>query len=259
MATAFNAISDKMQAMICKTATFERELAPPQEDFPRPVWTRVTTDGVLLTNSAEYAAWDQSPCELFVCELCWHPSCAMSNLARAARLGDWLVFYPPELSDLPDFADGWRDASHFLPQTLFFSPAIWRGMRTECIALPKASTFPAITRKGLVNLWLRGMPVESPTTPNRDDIPKLKEQLLVSDPLDESAAVAQIDTLLHWSDKDPNDPVDGTIVELAQFDLTVNTLHLDGKTSREWRCFTASKPLGLILMDELVFIFKASF
>lgn len=241
-------------AMICKAATFQRALAPPQEDFQRPVWTRVTVDGVLLTNSAEYAGWDQSPCELYVCESCWAPSCAMSNLANVACVGDWLVFYPPELSELPSWTEGWGNPSNFLSKTLWFPPSLWDRMRGECESIPTASHFPIITRRGLVSLWLRQMPLGTHHPPGRDDLPKLKDLLLASDPLSESVALSRIDSILSWCDEAPGMEVAGQISQHEEFTGTVNTLHLDGQPSPEWHCFTSGNGLGLALGDDLLFL-----
>ena len=62
----------------CDSLTLERWTAPPQEDFPRPPWTKLIAHGVLLSNSVEYANWADDPVEPIVCEGCWCPACARS-------------------------------------------------------------------------------------------------------------------------------------------------------------------------------------
>ncbi|QDU58091.1 hypothetical protein [Aeoliella mucimassa] len=239
--------------MICKTASFEQTLAPPQEDLPRPMWTRLNVDGIELTNSVEYAGWHETPSELSVCESCWSSCCAMQNLAVVARLGEWLACFPADLTALDAMRREIVSESNLFGHVLLFEPELWRSMQAECQALPAIDSFPGITRGQLLNLWLRQLPQALLNQPRPGDLRNRMESLLASDPLSESEAVQRIDKLLEWVNESPHSEVQGSVAKLGGHLSPLNTLHFDGHPSPAWTCCTATEPLGLVLDHSIVF------
>ena len=239
--------------MICRTFSFEQGLAPPQEDLPRPVWTKLMVNGIEVTNSVEGAGWDQTPCELWVCEQCWSSSCSMLGLAIVARLENWLVCLPPCESDLETLCELWRGESRFFPHVLLFEQPQWQAMREECGALPAFTSFPLLTRTQLLHLWLQQLPVEVHEAPKLRHLEELMPLLLASDPLSEEEAVRNITKLLVWANESPGSPAMGSMTMIDDYDGVLNILHFDGTPSPSWSCLTASGELGIVVDNLLVF------
>ena len=99
----------------CQRLSVEKWIAPPQEDLPRPTWTKLFADGVMLSNSIEFAEWRGDLVEPMVCESCWSPGCAMAGLASIVRTSDQLIWLAPSRREIPERWQNMLAQAHFSP------------------------------------------------------------------------------------------------------------------------------------------------
>ena len=143
----------------CDMPHLERWTAPPQQDFPRPTWTKLVANGVLLSNSLEYANWLASPVQPILCESCWSAGCSLDGLARIVRLNDHILWLAARSADLvgPGL-DGLSD-DNVIAEPVLMPVATWERLRAIVESLPASESFPKATRDDVAALWMHEMPV----------------------------------------------------------------------------------------------------
>lgn len=51
-----------------------------------PAWTRVTCRGLQITNSLEWADWEENPVQVILCDACGHQGCASGGYVHVSHL-----------------------------------------------------------------------------------------------------------------------------------------------------------------------------
>jgi hypothetical protein len=237
----------------CDSPTLVQWVAPPQEDLPRPTWTKLIAQGVTLSNSIEYANWVADPVEPIVCELCWDATCARAGLARVRRLDDQLVWVPPRPKDVDEF---WRDVlteANFIREPVLIPGQTWEALREKFPRLPAAESYPRATAGDIATLWVRGMP-NAVRPPEVAGVVDRLSSALASDPLDLDPAREVIRSMVGWAQRTLNEPVQGRIVRTLNCGVPVNTLYFDGPIIVEWAAFLVGRDNSFTVGEDWVFI-----
>lgn len=188
----------------CEAPTLEQWVAPPQEDFPRPTWTKLVAGGVMLSNSIEYADWAVDPVEPIVCESCWDSTCARAGLARIVHLGDYLLWLPPTLRDIDEF---WRDLmseANFIRAAVLMPVTTWEALREKFPRFPAPQRYRQATRGDLAALWLGEMP-ETVRVKELSDLEARLQEALASDPIDLVPARKVVRSMVRWILQSPQE------------------------------------------------------
>ena len=236
----------------CETPVLEEWIARPQEDFPRPTWTKLIANGLVLSNSIEYADWDAVPVEPMVCELCWAPGCARAGLARIVRLPRQLLWTRPNLGDIDEF---WRDPlgeAQFIRDDVLIPERAWMGLHERVPLLPAANHFPRATRRHLAALWLSEMPAAVRVTDLDALGDRVWETALASDPLDLEPTREITRQLCAWLREAPDEPLSGCIVP-ATTSNGINRIYFDGLPLPEWPAFALGPPNSPAFGRDLVY------
>jgi hypothetical protein len=238
----------------CDSFSLEQGIAPPQGDLPRPTWTKLIAQGMLLSNSIEYAHWTASPVEPIVCEGCWDATCARAGLARIVNLGDDLLWLPPRLRDIDEF---WRDGlseANFIRQPVVMPHATWERLRDKFPQLPHPLTYPRAVRRDLAGLWLGAIP----EAVRVDELGQLEERLrhevLASDPLDLEPAREVVRSMIGWLSENLDEPIVGRIVGTGDCGGLVNSLYFEGPSVSEWPAFVVGRDRAFVLERDWVFL-----
>ncbi len=133
-------------------------------------------DGVMLSNSIEFADWNARPIHPIVCESCWSAGCGPA-FAVIVRVADNLLWLPPSREEFPDLWDTVISEAVLMPETT------WESMRQRFPNMPAAESYPLATRRDFATLWLAEMPEVVRTLEIRR-LESLLGTALASDPLD---------------------------------------------------------------------------
>lgn len=217
----------------CESPDLERWIAPPQEDFPRPTWTKLSANGVLLSNSLEYANWQSTPIEPIVCESCWSAGCSLAGLARIVHLKDHLLWLAPRAMDLAGPVLDRLSDDNLLSEPVMMPIATWERLRLVVATLPPYDSFPPATRGDVAALWMHQMPISSRVC----DVQRIETSLraaVASDPLDLEPARDIVSAMVRWFQQGPHDSVTGTVLRIEACAGSANTFYFDHD---EWPCF----------------------
>ena len=234
----------------CDSPILEQWIAPPQEDFVRPTWTKLIAQGVMLSNSLEYADWTANPVEPIVCEGCWNPSCARAGLARIVSLGDQLLWLPPRPHDIDEFWRGRLSEANFIRDSVLMPAATWERIRETYPRLPSAQSYPHANRQDLGTLWLREMP-EGVRVAALGDVEHCLRAAIASDPLDLDPARELVRSIVRWIVENPKQAVAGRIVRVQNCECAINTFYFDGDG---WAAFAVGRQKCLALGPDWVYM-----
>jgi len=240
----------------CESPTLEQWLAPPQENFPRPTWTKLLAGGVMLSNSIEYATWTACPVEPIVCEACWNSGCAQAGLARIVRLGDYLLWLPPRPRDIDE---SWREELNeaaFIREAVLIPAPTWEELRTRFSDVPPAESYPRAVRSDLATAWIREMP-EAVRVAELGGLEARLREALASDPLDLEVARDVVQRMSSWVFQQPEGAVEGQLVRSQDCRDDVNTFYFDGPPFAEWPAFVIGCEIGFALGADWVFLSEA--
>ncbi|MFL5340196.1 MAG: hypothetical protein ACJ8F7_08585 [Gemmataceae bacterium] len=232
--------------LYCESPTLEEWIAPPQEDFPRPTWTKLLANGSLLSNSLEYANWLATPVEPMVCEGCWNSGCSGQGLAKIVRLSDQLLWLPPRLADV----SSWLNESSFIRFAVLMPVETWERLRAITPRIPPANSYAKATRADIAGLWLHEIPKEARIREVGDMDHGLRSAL-ASDPLDMEPAKAVVKSLIDWIRAAPDDPVQGRMVRANTCGASINTFYFDGY---EWPSFLVGLEHCFVCGEEWAFV-----
>jgi hypothetical protein len=233
----------------CESPTLERWVAPPQEDFPRPTWTRLIADGVLLSNAIEYLDWNANPIETLVCESCWSAGCSRAGLARIVRLADQVLWLPARLRDLNGFASGWLNETNVIQEAVLFPAAAWERLCESCQKVISANNCPPANRDDIGVLWVHEMPKEA-RVKDPSSIERCLRAALASDPLDLDPAKEVVRNMVRWILEAPVEAVVGHLERAQGCRAAVNTFYFDGY---EWPSFAMRMEKGFTFGPEWVY------
>jgi hypothetical protein len=233
----------------CVSPSLECWVAPPQEDLPRPTWTKLIADGILLSNSLEYANWRVNPVEPFVCDSCWNSGCVQTGLARIVRLADDLLWLPPRPCDIDSSRRAWLSEANFIRHAVLMPAATWERLRQTCPNLPSANSYAPATRADLAALWIHEMP-EGIRVHDVGQLEKCLRAVLASDPLDLDSAREAVRLLVGWLLEAPEEAVHGRLVRAQTFGVAINTFYFDGD---EWPSFAVGWERGFAFGADLHF------
>jgi hypothetical protein len=238
----------------CVSPTLEQGIAPPQEDFPRPTWTKLIAKGLELSNSIEYARWDETPVQPMVCPGCWDASCWRSGLARLVTLADHLLWARPTWDDIDEFWRGVLREQHFLRESVLMPRRTWNRLRSRFPRLPPFASFPSATRRDLERMWIDEMPqpVRVAEPSGLDD--RWRRTVLASDPLDLGPAWEILQSLCRWLRERPGEPLVGRIVRAKAIAAPLNTFYFDGPPFLEWPAFAVGWEGSFALGQKWVFV-----
>jgi hypothetical protein len=213
-----------------------------------PHWTRLVCGGVQLTNAINAVDWlDEEPAvQVELCESCGWAGCASGGYVHVSRLESHLLWTPPHI-DLDDPFE----ASYYRPSDpvrqhggVAIAVEDWEAWRRQFPGLPPATDFAPTLRRDLLAAW-RGEAQIFGQFDSPDDLVELARQRVVAaDPSSVEDALAQLDAVASWLQREPDAPVDGALVD-APDGAGVETLYLDVPDTfdrdvlREWRA-TAS-------------------
>jgi hypothetical protein len=230
----------------CKSPTLV-EWHPPPHSNQHPLWTKLIADGVMLSNSIEYANWRASPVYPIVCESCWCAECGPA-FAVIVRLAENLLWLPPNQDDFPDL---WWPV---ISEPVLMSERTWEWLRQKFPNMPAAESYPLATRRDLATLWMAEMP-EVVRTSQLRKLEPLVSTALASDPLDLEAARYAIGQIVNWVEERPKEPVAGKL--LRDDEIEINTLFFDGPPTTLWPAFAIGTPVSFTLGDDVVFVCEA--
>ncbi|MAG92883.1 MAG: hypothetical protein CMJ48_03950 [Planctomycetaceae bacterium] len=225
----------------CNAPTFETWLAPPQEDFPRPTWTKLFANGQLLSNSIEYANWNADPTKLWVCEQCWSSGCSGSGLTRIVRLSSQVLWLRPRLEHIDT---DWLDESSFIPTPLLMPRRGWDQLSNEFSEVPAFEELQRPTKIDLFTLWIEEMPDDVRTLLPHDGLGidnlsrTLRRNTLATDPLSFSDSVSVIERIVEAANEDPASQFEGDLLPIDKTTEPITSLFFDGPLVPEWRAFT---------------------
>jgi hypothetical protein len=195
----------------CESPTLEQWLAPPQDNLPRPTWTKMFAGGVMLSNSIECADWAASPVDPIVCEACWNPGCAMEGLARIVRIGDHLLWLPRRPRDIPESLPEWLNKAAFISEAVLMPAASWEELRNLFPKLPPTKSYPLAVRGDAATAWISEMP-EAVRVGELGGLDARLREALASDPLDLEPAREVVQRLVGWVHERPERPMKGQLV-----------------------------------------------
>ncbi|MBI3823371.1 MAG: hypothetical protein HY289_11935 [Planctomycetes bacterium] len=229
----------------CETPTLEQWIAPPQEDLPRPTWTKLIADRFLISNSLEYADWHASPAQPLVCETCWNPGCSQAGLANIVRLGDQLLWLPPRMQ-----ANSPLSEVNFIAEPVLMPVVTWAKLRETISNLPAATTFARATLGDLAPLWLHEIPRNGKIR-KIEDIASWLRSALASDPLDLDVAKLTVAALVDWICSNHEQTAEGRILRQAACGNAVNTFYFDGY---EWPSYLDGNAHSFACGGEWIFV-----
>ena len=237
----------------CDSPTLEEWVAPPQDDLPRPKWTKLLAGDLMLSNSVEFADWQADPVQPIACELCWHPGCAMAGLARIVNVKDLLVWVRPNWEDFSQSCYGWIGEQNLIRDSVVIPTKVWSDLRCQCPALPSATSFPTPRREDLINLWMSGMPkdVRVRSTGKLDE--QFWQTIIAADPLELSETRRVVRELLDWVRANPKSPVEGEVIEATSFGGSLNSVFFEGPPFTEWIVFATAKKVSFVFDNRWVF------
>lgn len=237
----------------CDSPNLEEWLAPQQETFPQPTWTKLYADGILLSNSIEFANWIADPVEPIVCEACWNSACSRSGLARIVRIGNYLLWLPPRLSDIDGFWAKMLTDDNLIAQTVLMPIEVWNDLRKKFQHLPAAEHYGIASRADLGVLWLSEMP-EAIRSRDLNAIDGRLRESLASDPLDLGMAKEIIKSMVDWILQGPRLTANGRILRTQSSGHPINTIYFDGPEYAEWHAFLVECTLGFAFGKEWAFM-----
>lgn len=248
----------------CETLSTQSDLATDSplvrelngNSFHRLVWTKLFAGDFPISNSIEFAIWDEPLICPWVCETCWEAGCGSYEyrLLTIFRLNEFLLWMPPTDADLDVNARDRFDQRlfHFNQNELLTPVTAWSELRERFSTLPSPERFPPPRRRDIINLWFNSMPdgitAESPE--RLDDL--FRNRVIASDPCEISEARQQIETLLAWLNLAPNAPVEGHFVNVQEFDGVLATLFFEGPPFHEWKALAVKPRLGLVFDNDWV-------
>lgn len=236
-----------MQLIHCDSLEFETWLAPPQEDFPRPTWTKLFVNGQMISNSIEHADWQNDPMELTVCELCWNAGCTMHGFARIVRLDSQVLWLRSRKELLPEYVQEVFDNSRLIDAPLLMSKQMWDDLADQFAMVPAFEELNPPTQLDMLWLWVETIPtaIHHCMTLSPIDLTELPTLLqrncLASDPLDLPESISAIQTLIDTATK-MDEPMTSLSIDLlsSRSDETIK-FYLDAKQFPEWKALTLSQ------------------
>ena len=232
----------------CDSPTLEEWIAPSQEDFPRPKWTKLFAGDLMLSNSIEFADWHADPVQPIACELCWHPGCALTGLTRIVNVKDLLFWIRPNYED---FSAGWVGEPNLIRDSVVIPTKAWDRLRCQCPALPSAASFPSPTREDLMNLWVDGMPKDVRTRSVEKN--EFWRTIIASDPLELSETRRAISELSTWVRSNPKTTAKGEVVQANTFAGKINSVFFEGPPFTEWIAFAIGEKVSFVFDNRWVF------
>jgi hypothetical protein len=229
----------------CELPRLEQWIAPPQEDLPRPTWTKLIADGFVISNSLEYADWQARPVQPIVCESCWNAGCSQAGLANIVRLGDQLLWLPPRMRANSRLSD-----VNLIQEPVLMPVATWEKLRKTTTNVPPATTFSSAAIGDLASLWLHEIPRDA-SIREIENITSWLRTALASDPVDLDAARQIVASLVHWICSIPERIAEGRLLRKEDCGKAVNTFYFDGY---EWPSFLEGREHSLACGAEWIFI-----
>jgi hypothetical protein len=224
---------------LCQQHSLEKWTAPPQEDLPRPRWTKLLVDGVLLSNAVEYANWKSNPAYPMVCEACWMAECAYHEMRRIARLGSQVLILSPQDRELGDLKEEFNPSPMTGPSAFLMPARMWHELAWWFSSMPPFDKLSPVDEYDLIGLWYATIP--EPIRPR--ELPLLPEHLerlcLASDPLNLDEAISKVRALVAKWQQQSSSAVDGDLTPLCDARDPVTSFYFDGPPFHEWPAFVA--------------------
>jgi hypothetical protein len=238
--------------IFCDNPIVEKWVAPPQEDLPRPTWTRLRAGGLELSNSIEYANWGADPVEPIVCESCWDATCSRAGLARIVLLAGQVLWLKPSLQDIDEFWRGTLNEGNFIQEAVVFSLATWESLRQQFARLPTPQSMPRPTRNDIAGLWLNEMP-RAIRVRALDQLDSLLRSALASGPMDLDPARETVRSICRWINSAPSEHVVGRVVRTDAVHGQLNTFYFDIPPAEDWSAFAVGRDRCLGLSEGWIF------
>lgn len=238
--------------IFCGEPTLEEWIAPPQDDLPRPKWTKLFAGDLMLSNSIEFANWQANPVQPVVCEQCWHPGCAQTGLARIVNVKDMLFWIRPNWEELSQSCYGWIGEQNLIRESVLIPGRAWDDLRRRCPKLPTAESFPSPSRDDLIDLWMNGMPKDVRVR----TVEKMNEQfwqtVIATDPLEPSETRRVVSNLFDWVRSHPKAPVKCEVLETNAFGGSLNSVFFEGPPFIEWIAFATGAKVSFVFDNRWV-------
>lgn len=229
---------------ISKLETAQRSVALLPEIGRSVVWTRLTGDGIVLSNGVEAADWESDPIFPVVCE-CGSPYCAAYGLARIRRTSTQLVWMPPtHLSQAwpPEEELEWRGIS----DALLIDGEEWDRIAELVTDLPPSQSFSKMSEGDLYRLWLQQRPAWAVERYEDSFVHHLRRHCIASHPLELEDAIAVFEELGERMSGCERE-VDGRLERIDPDPDRYQTFYFDGRGVREFVAFSVEQPQHLVI------------
>jgi len=159
-------------------------------------WTGLKCGDWWFCNSIEHADWRSDPVAPWACWHCCQPWCCQHGLARVVTEDEHIVWMTPYYSTEKHNPFRTLRSEQLIVRRALMSRTIWDGLATRTDGMQSSSEFPRITSHDLIHMWLQERP-RCAVPAEWDSFPRyMNMNSVTSHPLDKTAAVAIVQTIL---------------------------------------------------------------
>lgn len=190
-----------------------------------PTWTRVTCRGIEITNSLEWAEWQENPVQVMLCDACGHHGCASGGYVHVSRWQRHVLWTAPQTSSDADYAEAAYEIPHVIRNlgALALPVEVWNEWAATIKEVPHADRVVPANYAAIADAWVLG-PARSPDTL----MAHLRERLVGGTTLEKDVAVSLVEQTLTWFRGNAQRAFDQPFVRLEEVAARLETLYFDG-------------------------------
>ena len=217
--------------------------------IPIPQWTRLSCDGLELSNSIEWADWKSDPIAPTVCESSWETNYwwKTAHLVRTDSQLLWLQCYYSEIPKNPWFGPE-QDP---LEDSVLIDRVFWDEVCTKLAELPRFDSIRRITSRDLWALWEQQLPPCTKPDAYKTIAQHLWAKCIASHPIDRDQTVPLVLQLLDAKDH-ATTPREGTLVPIDRERDNIQAFYFDADDFPEWLAFTVDPPHHPVIANQWI-------
>lgn len=219
-------------------------------DSPAPTWTRLKCNEIELSNSIEFADWQEDPVIPLVCSECRTAGCGACRLAHLVRTDDqllWLQAYYAEIIGVP--SEELDDRS--ITDSVLMGGSQWDELCAQFDQLPRFDSIRRITNRDLWTLWRQQQPNCVKRGLHETNARHLREKCLASHPLDLEDAMPIVLPMLDNPDRS-TEPIEGRFELIDRDRDGIQAFYFDDDDFSEWLAFTSEPPHQPIIANRWI-------
>jgi len=197
-----------------------------------PIWTRVFSGKMELSNSLEWTEWTQNPVQVQICDACGTVGCAAGGYIHLSAIEEYVLWTIPQSDKVSEGIDVPFPATALAKfGAIAFSSQAWERLHAAESKVPAARCVSRANGLALLDAWAVG-----PGRPQAAErlLPMLRARLLAGDTLGPAAAIKWIERWLDWFQSRIGLAIDGSIISPDLAKTPIETLYFDGPLGEDW-------------------------